>query len=199
MTSHANTGSIGVKCKGLAAEVHILKLFLIIPRRILNSKVYIGGVGARGIGEDPSCGFPNIDTKSLGLLQCVFPHKVLFFWFIKFGHHLHCSVKENNNTANFAKFNVKTWKEWYLIDKEVSENTRTIDNNVNSRPSKLFKADNLHFVYPSKVKGVELIFVRRVETVGGMKQFPSWSSSPAFAAASASAVARNLSKEYEIA
>ena len=63
------------------------------------------------------------------LLQCVLSYKVHLDWLISLRSHLHCLVNES-----------------HLVDKQVSEDTRAVDDDIDARSAELLERNELDFV-----------------------------------------------------
>mmetsp|Transcript_5658 Transcript_5658/g.12573 ORF Transcript_5658/g.12573 Transcript_5658/m.12573 type:complete len:343 (+) Transcript_5658:74-1102(+) len=136
---HTSTRSIRVERERLAVQVHVLELAFIVPRRVFNGKVDVGRVGARRVGEDARRGFTDGHTEFFGLLPGMLTHVVHLIRFVLLGGELDGAIQQV-----------------HLVDKQVAEHTRAVDDDVDARAAEFFQRNELELVHPTERIGGRL-------------------------------------------
>ena len=90
------TRVISIEGKGLAGEIHLLKLALFLPGAVLHRQVHVGAVAAAGIGEHAAGGIPKGGALFLCLLQSVLAYEVLLEGLIRLSRHLHSLINQSH-------------------------------------------------------------------------------------------------------
>mmetsp|Transcript_5701 Transcript_5701/g.23522 ORF Transcript_5701/g.23522 Transcript_5701/m.23522 type:complete len:1185 (+) Transcript_5701:1625-5179(+) len=133
---HARAGGVRVEREGLAVEVHLLELGLIVPRGVLDGEVHVGRVGTGRVGEDAGGSLADGETELLGLFDGVLAHEVHVVGFVLLGGELDGAVEKV-----------------HLVDEEIAEDAGAVDDDVDAGAAELFEGDELELVHAAEGVG----------------------------------------------
>ena len=116
-------GGVGVEREGLAVQVHVLQLGLVVPRRVLDRQVHVGRVGTRRVGEDARRGVADGQAELLGLLQ-----------------RRACARSSSRRRLVLLGGELDgAVQQVHLVDEQISEDAGAVDDDVNSRSAEFFQ------------------------------------------------------------
>mmetsp|Transcript_2175 Transcript_2175/g.3567 ORF Transcript_2175/g.3567 Transcript_2175/m.3567 type:complete len:805 (-) Transcript_2175:182-2596(-) len=131
-----HTGLVGIESESFSCQELILKLSFVLPSAVFDSETNVGTVRSSRVGENTGGGLTNRYAQLFRLLNGVLSDKVHVQRFVGFGSHLDTTIHQV-----------------HLVDEQVTEDTRTGDNNIDARTAKLFQRNEFDLVHTSQRVG----------------------------------------------